>query len=269
MDEHLQQMLGFILITSMFIFCDTFPNDGHWRTMEEDKKSTFTETIEDNMLSLKRWHSKEIGVNVRHAAGEHFSEIDKFHLHKLTGYRNIQHFPGNKIAKLLKININKTPKRHGKVNSKSYSSLIINDANLNETNSTITEKGVTFPRTNVDANDENKVISKVLTLLSPLAEKSEIRRRRSNPWQHRQKRSFFGFDLEKAFEGDTSDVIFGAHTSPCDHADRHYCLNGGTCIFLGALEIKTCRCRIGYTGLRCESINQEFLLALLSEEFFG
>ena len=29
------------------------------------------------------------------------------------------------------------------------------------------------------------------------------------------------------------------------------------------------RCKIGYTGLRCEMLNQEFLLALLSEEFFG
>ena len=68
--------------------------------------------------------------------------------------------------------------------------------------------------------------------------------RRRQKYQ-RRRRSFslwdYGFSLDEAFEDDTSDVVFGAHTSPCDIADRHYCLNGGTCVFVGALEIKTCR----------------------------
>nr|KAG5692498.1 hypothetical protein BaRGS_018703 [Batillaria attramentaria] len=31
------------------------------------------------------------------------------------------------------------------------------------------------------------------------------------------------------------------HVQPCDYADRFYCMNGGTCVFVGALDIKTCR----------------------------
>lgn len=31
------------------------------------------------------------------------------------------------------------------------------------------------------------------------------------------------------------------HVQPCTYADRFYCMNGGTCVFVGALDIKTCR----------------------------
>ena len=62
--------------------------------------------------------------------------------------------------------------------------------------------------------------------------------------KHRQRRSFFfDFDLFNTdFEdSEETDVVFSAHTSPCNWADRFYCLNGGTCVFVHALEIKTCR----------------------------
>lgn len=32
-----------------------------------------------------------------------------------------------------------------------------------------------------------------------------------------------------------------SHVSKCRHADRHYCLNSGTCLLVAALDIKTCR----------------------------
>ena len=31
------------------------------------------------------------------------------------------------------------------------------------------------------------------------------------------------------------------HVQPCSYKDRYYCMNGGTCVFVGALDIKTCR----------------------------
>lgn len=35
-------------------------------------------------------------------------------------------------------------------------------------------------------------------------------------------------------------ITYG-HVMPCEHKDRFYCMNGGTCVFVGALDIKTCR----------------------------
>ncbi|KAL3873897.1 hypothetical protein ACJMK2_036976 [Sinanodonta woodiana] len=65
--------------------------------------------------------------------------------------------------------------------------------------------------------------------------------------QHqRHRRSFFfGFPENGLFEEDPG-VVFSAHTSPCKSEDRHYCLNEGTCVFVGALEIKTCRYLINF-----------------------
>ncbi|RUS89089.1 hypothetical protein EGW08_003152 [Elysia chlorotica] len=54
------------------------------------------------------------------------------------------------------------------------------------------------------------------------------------------------------------------HVRPCYRRDRYYCMNGGNCVFVIALDIKTCRCPIGYTGVRCEFIDQEYILSLLS-----
>ncbi|BFZ07066.1 hypothetical protein BsWGS_10105 [Bradybaena similaris] len=58
-------------------------------------------------------------------------------------------------------------------------------------------------------------------------------------------------------------ITYG-HVMPCEHKDRFYCMSGGTCVFVGALDIKTCRCPIGYTGVRCELIDQEYILSLLT-----
>lgn len=35
-------------------------------------------------------------------------------------------------------------------------------------------------------------------------------------------------------------ITYG-HVVPCEYKDRFYCMNGGTCVFVGALDIKTCR----------------------------
>ena len=58
--------------------------------------------------------------------------------------------------------------------------------------------------------------------------------------KERHRRSSF-FDFGFPMEEEETDVIFSAHTSPCNWADRYYCLNRGTCVFVHALEIKTCR----------------------------
>lgn len=56
---------------------------------------------------------------------------------------------------------------------------------------------------------------------------SELRRRRSFDWD--------------TILADDGDILFGAHTTPCDIADKYYCMNGGTCQYLPALQTKTCR----------------------------
>lgn len=35
-------------------------------------------------------------------------------------------------------------------------------------------------------------------------------------------------------------ITYG-HVMPCEYKDRFYCMNGGTCVFVDALDIKTCR----------------------------
>ncbi|CAL1542165.1 unnamed protein product [Lymnaea stagnalis] len=35
-------------------------------------------------------------------------------------------------------------------------------------------------------------------------------------------------------------ITYG-HVMPCEYQDRYYCMNGGTCVFVGALKLKTCR----------------------------
>ncbi|BFZ11675.1 hypothetical protein BsWGS_14713 [Bradybaena similaris] len=35
-------------------------------------------------------------------------------------------------------------------------------------------------------------------------------------------------------------ITYG-HVMPCEYKDRFYCMNAGTCVFVGALDIKTCR----------------------------
>ncbi|XP_005090820.1 uncharacterized protein LOC101848794 [Aplysia californica] len=54
------------------------------------------------------------------------------------------------------------------------------------------------------------------------------------------------------------------HVTPCEYKDRFYCMNGGTCVIIGTLDIKTCRCPIGFTNTRCQEIDQEYILSLLS-----
>lgn len=54
------------------------------------------------------------------------------------------------------------------------------------------------------------------------------------------------------------------HVSPCGYHDRYYCMNGGTCVIIGDLDIKTCRCPIGFTNTRCQQIDQEYILSLLN-----
>ena len=65
--------------------------------------------------------------------------------------------------------------------------------------------------------------------------------------RHRDKRSFTRItmgDLDNRIipnlAAEVLDIAY-THVVPCVFADRFYCLNGGTCVFVGALDIKTCR----------------------------
>lgn len=61
---------------------------------------------------------------------------------------------------------------------------------------------------------------------------------------HRSKRSYGRSYLDNRISpylsGGPIDITY-THVVPCVYADRYYCLNGGTCVFVGALDLKTCR----------------------------
>lgn len=83
-------------------------------------------------------------------------------------------------------------------------------------------------------SNANHRASKVRKNLFPSNSKRNI-----NTSGLRRRRSFDWDDIFSEDEGEK--VIFGAHTTPCDNADRHYCMNGGTCLYVPALQLKTCR----------------------------
>lgn len=75
---------------------------------------------------------------------------------------------------------------------------------------------------------QSKVHSKVLPKISRTDQTlSEDRQRRS-------------YKAEDTFH-DEGGVIYLAHTADCDSSDKHYCRNGGTCLYIPALQARTCR----------------------------
>lgn len=67
---------------------------------------------------------------------------------------------------------------------------------------------------------------------------------------HRHKRfSDWGDMHNKITPNMSPDVLnpfHNTHLVPCSHADRYFCLNGGICVLVKALDIKTCRYVIYY-----------------------
>ncbi len=67
----------------------------------------------------------------------------------------------------------------------------------------------------------------------------------SGKTDHRSKRSYgrmrhFNNRISPYLSNGPIDITY-THVVPCVYADRYYCLNGGTCVFVGALDLKTCR----------------------------
>ncbi|XP_045171507.1 uncharacterized protein LOC123533740 [Mercenaria mercenaria] len=281
MGEILQQMLGFLLITLLLANCDSFPQISDRNLRSENKKENLMieeilGEVGNRVAAIKREKNENVfeklGNGQITGANLKARNTLKHNLEKV--FRVIRGFTEKTIANMLKYYLNN--KRKHQITNIENSDVILGDSKsiqIMQTNLT-TDIAVAKPSvtkyTGVSKKSENKF--SVDTIKMPSPAESKVDRWLPGLRNFRRRRSFFsdlGIGLESAFENDETDVVFGAHTSPCDYADRHYCLNGGTCVFLGALEMKTCRCKIGYTGLRCEMINQEFLLALLSDEFFG
>ena len=139
-----------------------------------------------------------------------------------------------------------------------YNSANITENETNSWNEIVSSEPLTT-KTEVDVNDNNKSDSnKISSYVIHLPHYLKQYLQKEDPLKgflretihvpghrkHRQRRSFyFDFDIFNSDFGDNeeTDVVFSAHTSPCNWADRFYCLNGGTCVFVHALEIKTCR----------------------------
>lgn len=282
MGEILQQMLGFLLITLLLAFCDSFPqiNDHNLRSTDKKEKLMIEEVISEVGEKIAGINEKENDAILLDSPGNNELIGAKTHGEKTVLqnkeklFRTVRQFTENSIANMLKIYLIRRRKQH-KTNMKNLNVILEEPSTIQKMQNNITADNAIAKPSATKLSDVSKKsidVKDIDKIKMPAPAKSKVNRWLPGLLNYRRRRSFlsdFGFQLESAFEGDTSEVVFGAHTSPCDYEDRHYCLNGGTCIFLGALEMKTCRCKIGYTGLRCQMINQEFLLALLSDEFFG
>ncbi|KAH3854570.1 hypothetical protein DPMN_097113 [Dreissena polymorpha] len=90
----------------------------------------------------------------------------------------------------------------------------------------------------------------------------EREKRRRHPY-------LINFGIDGVMHKSRSETSYGAHSIACDPVDQNYCLNGGICVFVVPLNVKTCQCKEAFTGQRCQMWNQEYLLALLSQEIIG
>nr|AKP92778.1 EGF-like protein [Pinctada fucata] len=66
-----------------------------------------------------------------------------------------------------------------------------------------------------------------------------------------------GFNAEENVVDSNFD---NTHVTPCDWEHRNYCHHGGICVFVDALDIRTCRCPIAYTGPRCERLDLGYMM---------
>ncbi|KAH3854572.1 hypothetical protein DPMN_097115 [Dreissena polymorpha] len=129
---------------------------------------------------------------------------------------------------------------------------------------------------NIGNRESSKLYSKSLShaLKNPKAPVLENDISHSKDAEKRRRRSHllgFGINnfLRNVIDNPRSEIVYGAHSKACDPVDQNYCLNGGSCIIVVPLNIKTCQCKVGFTGQRCQMWNQEYLLALLSQEIIG
>lgn len=254
MGEILQQMLGFLLISTLLAYCGCFPqiNDRNLRhTRKQDKFM-----IEDTLVDIK----KEDGTK----GNENEIVFDSSGNKQVTGnklrnrnsllkksekiLRTVRRFTEQSIGNVLKYYLIKKRKHQKtRIDTIGVISGDITNVQMMQNSSRNDISVANLPVLATKYSDINKKAiddQSIDKIKMPAPAKSKVDRWLPGLRNYRRRRSFLsdlGFRLESAFEDDHTDVVFGAHTSPCDYADRHYCLNGGTCVFLGALEMKTCR----------------------------
>lgn len=254
MGEILQQMLGFLLISSLLAYCDSFPQINDRNVRNTRKQDKFM--IEDALAEIKKQDEtkgKENEIVFDSSGNKQVTGAKLLNSNSLLKnsekiLRTVRGFTEQSIGNMLKYYIIKKRKQQ-KTSIDTIGVITGENTNVQMMqNSSTTDISVAkLPALATKYSDINKKATddqSIDKIKMPAPAKSKVDRWLPGLRNYRRRRSFLsdmGFRLESAFEDDHTDVVFGAHTSPCDYADRHYCLNGGTCVFLGALEMKTCR----------------------------
>ncbi|KAL4238946.1 Pro-neuregulin-4 [Mactra antiquata] len=265
MELYLSQMIGIFSITFFLLLrlCECFPqlNDkriARTSNLEPMFKEVLVVDVE-NAKSALELDKDRISDNAYGNEMEVESSSNSFLPKSNSVLKSIRLFTETSIVNILKNYLDK-------LKSSAKTIAVSSDRLINNGNTS------NVIQTDIPTLKNQKSMSKVIynknkpatpsavgvqTLKMSAPAKSVIDRWLPGLQSYRRKRSYYGYD------NGYDDFVYGAHTSPCDSRDIHYCLNGGTCVFVRALEMKTCRCQQMYKGLRCESINVEFLLAAL------
>ena len=250
MGKILQQMLGFLLISVLLAFSESFPqiNDRNLRSGNKKENLMIDEIIGEvgkkvEAIEQEKKNDNEQENNYSLQINGAKKRRNTFNLNTEKVFRTIRGFTEKTIASMLKYYI-QNKRRHPKTIIDS-SDVILGDSETKQMmqNNFTSVLALAKPMSVTKYTGISKK-SEVDTIKMPSPAKSKVDRWLPGLRNFRRRRSFFsdlGYGLESAFDNDDTDVVFGAHTSPCDYVDRHYCLNGGTCVFLGALEVKTCR----------------------------
>jgi hypothetical protein len=253
MGKILQQMLGFLLISVLLAFSEGFPqiNDRNLRSGNKKENLMIKEIINEvrNKAEAIEQEDKNEDNYVLEIIGAKFKKRNTFNPKIEKVFRTIRGFTEKTIANMLKYYLKNKRRYHETITDNA--DVILGDSKTNQKmQNNFTAMPVVALAKPASVTKYTGVSKKseetfgVDTIKMPAPAKSKVDRWLPGLRNYRRRRSFFsdfGFGLESAFENDDTEVVFGAHTSPCDYVDRHYCLNGGTCVFLGALEVKTCR----------------------------
>lgn len=247
MGEILQQMFGFLLISLLLVVSNSYPQINVHNVQNKQEHFISAENKHELVIKDKRNDKLDNSLEISQFINTNLLSRTTFLRKTQHTFRTIRKFTEKAIGHMLKLYMNnKNNRRHKTININSGEKLgktNTSSENMIQNNLTPDNAVANSPETSYSDSNKRSINGLgISTIKLPLPAKSKADRWLPGLRTFRRRRSFFSdFGLESTFADDTTDVVFGAHTSACDHADRHYCLNGGTCVFVGALEIKTCR----------------------------
>ena len=229
-----QRFLSCSIIPLLLVICESFPYVKRGRRENLNVQNTyngFTDDVEysnknKNMVFEKAQKMYELE---RFNAITNMLERDLHNSKSFKSYNSVHRRTENAISKIINKRLaNKTEMQSVQSTTGGYP--VGRTSNTSNFKSEFVNYIISSSLSNAKHKSSNVRVNEYPNNSKRDRPMSELRRRRSQ--------SMDDFILSGGSDG---NVIFGAHTTPCDHADRHYCLNGGTCLYVPALLHKTCR----------------------------